>query len=84
MKPLYQPLLSLTRPARRVLSRLHRDERGAEGLEKLLIVAAIVLPLLGVLIFFRNGLRTWVFEGWERVTGEGEDFNDGLGNSNDP
>jgi Flp pilus assembly pilin Flp len=42
------------------LKRLHRDERGAEGLEKLLIVAAIVLPLLGILIFFANDIMSWV------------------------
>src|SRR5688572_6984909 len=32
------------------LARLHRDERGAEGLEKLLIIGAIVIPLLALLI----------------------------------
>jgi len=42
--------------------RLHRDEQGAEGLEKLLIVAAIVLPLLGLLIVFRDSISNWVEE----------------------
>ena len=42
------------------IARFHRDERGAEGLEKLLIIAAIVLPLLGVLIFFRDEIGTWI------------------------
>jgi Flp pilus assembly pilin Flp len=51
---------------------LHRDERGAEGLEKLLIVAAIVLPLLGVLIWFRNDIKDWVKTIWESAKGEGE------------
>ncbi len=47
-----------------LLKKLHRDQRGAEGLEKLLIVAAIVLPLLGLLIIFRNEIRTWVVDIW--------------------
>ena len=58
------------------LKRLHADERGAEGLEKLLIIAAIVLPLLGLLIIFRNEIKEWVTSIWERArTGaeEGED-----------
>jgi Flp pilus assembly pilin Flp len=46
------------------LRSLHRDERGAEGLEKLLIIAAIVLPLLGLLIIFRNEIREWVVGIW--------------------
>jgi Flp pilus assembly pilin Flp len=51
---------------------LHRDERGAEGLEKLLIIAAIVLPLLGLLIIFRNEIKDWVVDAWKVVTGEGK------------
>jgi len=49
------------------LKRLHQDERGAEGLEKLLIVAAIVLPLLGLLIIFRNEIKTWVTDLWKEA-----------------
>ncbi len=52
------------------LQRWHQDQRGAEGLEKLLIIAAIVLPLLIVLIFFREAIMDWVYSGWEDVTGE--------------
>jgi len=52
------------------LRRLHRDERGAEGLEKLLIVAAIVLPLLGLLIIFRNEIRSWVVDIWTKAKGD--------------
>jgi Flp pilus assembly pilin Flp len=52
---------------RDLLIQLHRDERGAEGLEKLLIVAAIVLPLLGLLIVFRNAIAEWVRGNWEEV-----------------
>ncbi|MCX5653377.1 MAG: hypothetical protein NTY65_01825 [Planctomycetota bacterium] len=51
----------------RRLKGLHQDERGAEGLEKLLIVAAIVLPLLGLLIIFRNEIKTWVTDLWKEA-----------------
>ena len=54
------------------LAKLHADERGAEGLEKLLIVAAIVLPLLGLLIIFRNEIREWVVDIWEQARGDAE------------
>jgi Flp pilus assembly pilin Flp len=54
------------------LKTLHRDERGAEGLEKLLIIAAIVLPLLGVLIWFRNDIKDWVKTIWDSASSEGK------------
>jgi Flp pilus assembly pilin Flp len=54
------------------LKRLHRDERGAEGLEKLLIIAAVVLPLLGLLIIFRNEIREWVTQIWKDAKDEAE------------
>lgn len=52
------------------LARLHRSEQGAEGLEKLLIVAAIVLPLLGVLLIFRDKIQSWVSDAWSAMTGK--------------
>jgi Flp pilus assembly pilin Flp len=54
------------------LKKLHRDERGAEGLEKLLIVAAIVLPLLGLLIWFRDELKDWVKGLWDTAKNKAE------------
>jgi len=45
-----------------LVKRAHRDEQGAEGLEKILIIAAVVLPLLGVLIFFRDEIQNWLQE----------------------
>ena len=53
------------------LRKLHSDERGAEGLEKLLIIAAVVLPLLGLLIWFRKDLATWVQDLWNTTKSEG-------------
>lgn len=57
----------------RAAKRLYRCEQGAEGLEKLLIVGAIVIPLLGLLILFRNELSEWVSESWESVLGDAQD-----------
>ncbi|NQU75960.1 MAG: hypothetical protein HQ546_06595 [Planctomycetes bacterium] len=61
------------------IGRFHRDEGGAEGLEKLLILAAIVLPLLGVLIWFRNDIKEWVSGLWQQQKGESQDW-DNTGN----
>ncbi len=55
------------------LKQLERDETGVQGLEMLLIVAAIVLPLLGLLIIFRNEIRDWVVGIWEKARGEAEE-----------
>ena len=57
------------RSALKLIKRLHRDERGAEGLEKLLIIAAIVLPLLGLLIWFAKDIMEWAKELWDQIRG---------------
>jgi Flp pilus assembly pilin Flp len=49
------------------LRRLDRDEQGAEGLEKLLIIGAIVLPLLALLIVFRDDIAEWLKSSWSDV-----------------
>lgn len=55
------------------LHRLHRDDRGAEGLEKLLILAAVALPLLGLLIAYRKSINEWINSIWGDVKGEGSE-----------
>jgi len=57
----------------RVMRGFHRDQRGAEGLEKLLILAAVALPLLGLLIAFRDRIGDWVNEMWSEVKEEGQE-----------
>jgi Flp pilus assembly pilin Flp len=47
---------------------LWHDDRGAEGLEKLLIIAAVALPLLAVLLFFSGSIKEWVQRNWGEVT----------------
>ena len=54
--------------------RLYRSEDGAEGLEKLLIIGAIVIPLLGVLIYFRNEISEWVSGSWDDVQSDVDDI----------
>jgi hypothetical protein len=70
--PQHTPQL-LTR-AKDAMTRLYRCEKGAEGLEKLLIIGAIVIPLLGLLIFFRNELRDWTTSAWDDVKSDSDDF----------
>lgn len=52
-----------------MVKRLHADDRGAEGLEKLLIIAAVVLPLLGLLIVFRQEIGQWASDMWNQIRG---------------
>lgn len=58
---------SVWRGAMASLRRLDRDEQGAEGLEKLLIIGAIVLPLLALLIVFRDDIAEWLKSSWSDV-----------------
>ena len=56
----------------RRLRTLHRDEQGADLIEYILIVAAIALPLLGVIIWYRNDIAEWIQGSYEEVkSGEG-------------
>ncbi|MBI1337421.1 MAG: hypothetical protein GC164_10715 [Phycisphaera sp.] len=55
-------------------ARLVRDDRGAEGLEKLLIIGAIVLPLLALLILFRDSITEWVRSNWGTVKSDADNI----------
>lgn len=59
------------------LRSLHRDERGADMVEYILIVAAVALPLLAFLIFFWKQIRDWVTSLWEDVK---DDAGEGMNN----
>ncbi len=71
--PITRNVRQTANATKQVLRRLHRDERGAEGLEKLLIVAVIVLPLLGLLIVFRDRISGWAKGEWDAVVADGDD-----------
>jgi hypothetical protein len=64
--------------ARDTFLRLHRCERGSEGLEKLLIIGAIVLPLLGLLLVFRDKITELLTDNWEQVADDTNTFSDDL------
>ena len=64
MKSNFSKLVSLAK-------RLHESEQGAEGLEKLMIIGAVVIPLLGTLIYFKNTITTWVSGEITKVEDEG-------------
>lgn len=56
----------------KLLKRAYAEEQGAEGLEKVLIIGAVVIPLLGLLIFYRKELAGWLSEESEAVINDGE------------
>lgn len=58
------------------LMRLYRCERGAEGLEKLLIIGAVVLPLLGLLFLYRKEISEYAQQQWDDMRAEDTDFHD--------
>lgn len=60
------------------IKRLYKDERGAEGLEKILIIGAVVLPLLALLIVFRNDLTEWVKSIWSDTQDDADSFDPTL------
>lgn len=68
----------------RLLVRLHRDERGAIGVETLLIIAAIVLPLLGVLIIFRDRITEWVGGKYNDIFGRSDEPDPGISSGSPP
>lgn len=56
----------------RKLVRLHRDESGAEMLEYILIVAVVALPMVGILLWFRDEITDWVKDIWVEVRDDTE------------
>lgn len=54
-----------------VLVRFGNDDGGVVKLEYLLIVAAIALPLLGLLLFYRKDIGDWVADKWEQYRAGG-------------
>jgi len=57
-----------------LIKTLHSDDRGAEGLEKLLIIGAIVLPLLALLMVFRGKITDWLQSSWTDVQDDAETY----------
>ncbi|MBN1555312.1 MAG: hypothetical protein JXA11_11245 [Phycisphaerae bacterium] len=62
----------------RIIKALHNDEQGADLIEYILIVAAVALPLLGVIIWYRNDIKDWIQGTYDEVKSEAQD--DSVGN----
>ncbi len=54
------------------LRAFHRDERGDEGVNKVLIIAMIVVPLVTVLIIFGKEIVTFFKKAWGDLTKKSE------------
>ncbi len=61
----------------RKLKKLHRDEQGADMVEYILMIAAVALPLLGVLIWFWKDISRWVGEVYNNIRGGGGETDPG-------
>ena len=69
--------MELLRSVSKSLKALHRDEQGADMIEYILIIAAIALPLLGVIIWFWKDISAWVKDSYDEAkTGEGTNPDD--------
>jgi Flp pilus assembly pilin Flp len=53
----------------RTLKSLHDDEGGADMVEYILVVAAIALPLLGVVIWFWKDIAKEAASWWDKAKG---------------
>jgi Flp pilus assembly pilin Flp len=66
------------RPERRtmksILKKLYSDEQGADMVEYVLIVAAVALPLLGIIIWFWKDISMWLGEAWTTIRGGSGDM----------
>jgi Flp pilus assembly pilin Flp len=51
----------------RMVKKLHHDEQGADLIEYILIIAAVALPLLGVIIWYRKDIQDWVQENYDEA-----------------
>lgn len=53
-----------------ILKALHRDERGADMVEYILIVAAIALPLMAVAVWLSKDIWAYGKQLWEGIKGD--------------
>ena len=67
---------------RKLMLRVHRDQRGAVSLETILIVAAIALPILIYLIKFGwPSIKKYFESGMQNLENEGNNVTNGGGGS---
>jgi Flp pilus assembly pilin Flp len=61
---------AIARGLGRTLRRLYRDERGANMVEYLLLILLVALPLLAVVLVFRNELWSLIRQLWDSIKGQ--------------
>ena len=54
------------------LRQMMRDDRGDVPIGTILVIALIVIPLLLLLLFYRDQVVTFFKEQWDRVMGKGQ------------
>jgi Flp pilus assembly pilin Flp len=52
------------------LRRFHHDETGDEGVNKILIIAMIAIPLIIALIAFGDKIVEFFKDAWDKLTGK--------------
>ncbi len=55
------------------LRTLNRDQQGADMIEYILVIAAIALPLLGLVVWFGGDIKQWVLDLFSRIRGSAEE-----------
>lgn len=62
---------------KKALLAFHRDEKGADMIEYILIVAAVALPLIAIMIWFKDDISKWAAQKWQEAkSGQSQDPND--------
>ena len=57
----------------RMVHRLHRDDRGEIPVGPMLIIGLIIIPLVILLVNFRDELGEWLSKQFDRITGADTD-----------
>lgn len=67
----------MLRRMKKALLAFHRDEQGADMIEYILIVAAVALPLVAIMIWFKDDISRWAADAWDSAkAGQGQDPRD--------
>ncbi len=67
-------MIELRKRIWRDLKALWLDEDGADTVEYILLVAVIALPLLAIVLIFRDRIWAWAQSQWTTIQGDAEDF----------
>ena len=71
--------MEILKKAYNKIKTLHSDEQGADLIEYVLIIAAIALPVLLLIIFFKDDIKAWIVEEYETVKSHNDTHDDPFG-----